>query len=147
MYAGCPCFVHMGLRRDIRQRYNIEGSGGSDLYVIPSFLPSLSYHHLTSCFLGCFRIAGARNAAWLARSRKNPVKSSSRSKASLPGTTHEVVVQIPTRTTLTASLFIVPFLVSDEVRNPPSTDAGCTSLDSAKRHPSLLGSCFPLDSN
>ena len=30
----------MGLRRDIRQRYNIEGSGGSDLYVLLSSLHS-----------------------------------------------------------------------------------------------------------
>jgi len=30
LYCGCPCLVHMGHRRDIRQRYNIEGSGGPD---------------------------------------------------------------------------------------------------------------------
>ena len=28
----------MGHRRDIRQRFNIEGSGGSDLCVLPSIL-------------------------------------------------------------------------------------------------------------
>ena len=47
----------MVLRRDIRQRYNIEGSGGSDLYVCLPFslflaLPtSLIYLVFLFCFL------------------------------------------------------------------------------------------------
>ncbi|KAF8318699.1 PLAC8-domain-containing protein [Clavulina sp. PMI_390] len=30
VYCGCPCLVHMGMRKDIRGRYNIEGGGGND---------------------------------------------------------------------------------------------------------------------
>jgi Cys-rich protein (TIGR01571 family) len=44
-YARCPCIVHMGLRRDIRQRYNIEGSCGSDLYVL-SLIPIVIPLHI-----------------------------------------------------------------------------------------------------
>jgi len=30
LYCGIPCLVSMGIRKEIRGRYNIEGSGGSD---------------------------------------------------------------------------------------------------------------------
>jgi len=30
LLCGFPCFVHMGLRRDVRRRYNIEGSNNCD---------------------------------------------------------------------------------------------------------------------
>lgn len=71
----------MGLRRDIRQRYNIEGSGGSDLYVLTSQYLFISISHRVFS-----PTAGARGAAFLALSHKSPVKSRSRSKASLEAT-------------------------------------------------------------
>jgi len=73
----------MGLRRDIRQRYNIEGSGGSDLYVLPPLSSALPISLP-------FRTAGARGASLLARSLKNHVKLSWRSKASLLANTHNI---------------------------------------------------------
>ena len=81
LYCGCPCLVHIGHRRDIRQRYNIEGSGGSDLRVF-TFHPHC-IHSLIFVLSVTFLSASARGAASLAHSRKNRAKSSSRSIALL----------------------------------------------------------------
>lgn len=34
LYCGCPCVAHMGTRRDVRQRYSIEGGGVGDWYIV-----------------------------------------------------------------------------------------------------------------
>src|ERR1700733_16335373 len=82
LHCGVPCFVHMGLRHDVRRQYNIEGSNNCDLYVppsIPCFSPlSLHSPKLLLIAFAFSRIAAAHAAAFLARSRKTHVKSSSR---------------------------------------------------------------------
>ena len=42
--AGCPCFVSMGGRKSVRDRYNISGGCCSDLYVLlcRALLPTAS---------------------------------------------------------------------------------------------------------
>ena len=50
LLCGFPCFVHMGLRRDVRRRYNIEGSNNCDLYVFPRFFSSETATHCACIF-------------------------------------------------------------------------------------------------
>ncbi|KAF9511974.1 hypothetical protein BS47DRAFT_1298352 [Hydnum rufescens UP504] len=39
MYCGCPCFIAMGGRKNIRERYNIQGSEGLDCLIHTCCIP------------------------------------------------------------------------------------------------------------
>ena len=80
----------MGHRRDVRQRYNIEGSGGSDLYDPFHPFTHSSANSLVFCVFLFFRVAFAPGAASLACSRRSRAKSSLRSTALLVATTRKV---------------------------------------------------------